>query len=437
MIYDIAIVGGGPGGYTAAEEAASRGLSVVLFERDLVGGTCLNRGCIPTKALLHDAEPGAAFDAIHARKRSVVDQLRGGIEKLLKQRKVTVVKGSATIVAPGVIACDGQRYEARDTIVATGSVPAVIPVPGIDLPGVYTSNDLLEGEGVSLASLVIIGGGVIGVEFATLYASLGARVTIVEAMERILPPMDREIAQRVAMHLKKRGVVVEASARVASIEGVPGAMSVRYSDRRGNEKLAEAEGVLVACGRRANIEGLFAPDAEPELLRGALKCDDAGRTSVEHLWAIGDVVAGNIQLAHVAEAQARNVVAAICGDEPLVDMALVPSCVYTSPEAASVGLTEDEAKSRGVKVRVGKALTGANGKCLVEGSESGYAKLVADADTGVILGAQLVCPRATDLVSELTLAISLGCTATQLSAVIHPHPTVSELVSSAARALAR
>ena len=435
MTYDIAIVGGGPGGYVAAEEAAGRGLSVVLFERDLVGGTCLNRGCIPTKALLHDAAPQADFQTIHERKASVVTQLRDGIEKLLRQRKVTIVRGSATVESAGVVSCDGQTYEARDVVVATGSVPATIPVPGIHLPGVYTSNDLLEGEGVRVSSIAIVGGGVIGVEFATMYAQLGACVTILEAADRILPPLDREIAQRVTMHLKKHGVAVEASARVASIEGEPGSMVVRYADRRGNERLVEAEGVLVACGRRANTEGLFGPGCTPELSHGALVCDEAGRTSVAHLWAIGDVVAGNIQLAHVAEAQGRNVVAAICGNKPLVNMSIVPSCVYTSPEVASVGLTEDEAKAQGIAVRTGKALTGANGKCLVEGSESGYAKLVADAATGVLLGAQLVCPRATDLVSELALAISLHCTAAQLASVIHPHPTVSELVSSAARTL--
>ena len=435
MGFDIAIVGGGPGGYTAAEEAAARGLSVVLFERDLVGGTCLNRGCIPTKALLHDAAPDASFEAMHARKQAVVLQLRQGIEKLLKQRKVTLVRGRATIEAPGVVVCDGQTYEARDIVVATGSAPSTIPVPGVELPGVYSSNDLLEGEGVQLSSLVIVGGGVIGVEFATMYASLGARVTILEATDRILPPFDREIAQRVAMHLKKHGVTVEASARVTGIQGEPGALTVSYVDKRGKEKAVEAEGVLVACGRHANTEGLFSASLAPELSRGALVCGAAGRTSVAHLWAIGDVVAGNIQLAHVAEAQARNVVAAICGDDPRVETGIVPSCVYTSPEVASVGLTESEAKAQGMTVRTAKALTGANGKCLVEGSESGFVKLVADADTGAILGAQLVCPRATDLVAELALAISLGCTATQLAAVIHPHPTVSELVSSAARAL--
>lgn len=436
MTYDIAIVGGGPGGYTAAEEAALRGRSVILFERDLVGGTCLNRGCIPTKALLHDASPGADFQALHARKAAVVTQLREGIEKLLRQRKVTVVRGTATICAPGTVFCGEKTYEAHDIIVATGSAPASIPVPGIDRAGVYTSDDLLEGDGVNLSSIAIVGGGVIGVEFATVYASLGTRVTIVEAAERILPPFDREISQRVTMHLKKRGIAVEASCSVRSIEGEPGSMLVRYTDKRGAEKVAEADGVLVACGRRACTNGLFLPETTPELSRGAIVCDASGRTSVEHLWAIGDVVAGNIQLAHVAEAQARNVVATILGDVLPMSEGVIPSCVYTSPEVASVGLTEDEAKARGIAVRTGKALTGANGKCLVESSESGYVKLVAEADTDRIIGAQLVCPRATDLVAELALAISLGCTTRQLSAVIHPHPTVSELVSSAARALA-
>lgn len=436
MTYDIAIVGGGPGGYTAAEEAAARGLSVVLFERDLLGGTCLNRGCIPTKSLLHDAASGAVPAEMHARKAAIVTQLRDGVEKLMRQRKVTVVRGNATVAAPGRVTCDGEEYEARDIIVATGSVPATIPVPGIGLPGVYTSDDLLEGDGVSLSSLVIVGGGVIGVEFATVYANLGADVTILEAVDRILPPFDREVSQRVTAHLKRRGIAVETSCRVCSIEGEPGSTRVSYTDRRGSERTVEAEGVLVACGRRPATEGLFSDEATPLLERGAVVCDERGQTSIEHLWAIGDVVAGTTQLAHVAEAQARNVVATICGEEPVSDMAVIPSCVYTTPEVALVGLAEGEAKERGIEVRTAKALTGSNGKCLVEGSESGYVKLVASAEGGRLLGAQLVCPHATDLVAELALAISLGCTARQLAAVIHPHPTVSELVSAAARSLA-
>ena len=436
MTYDIAIIGAGPGGYTAADEAARRGLSVVLFERDLVGGTCLNRGCIPTKALLHDAAPGASLTELHARKAAVVTQLRDGIEKLMRQRKVTVVHGHATITGTGSVSCDGITYDVHDIIVATGSAPSTIPVPGVCLSGVYTSNDLLEGEGIDLSSIVIVGGGVIGVEFATVYAALGTRVTIIEATERILPPFDREVSQRVAAHLKRSGISVETSCAVRSIDGEPGSMLVAYADRRGAEKVAEAEGVLLACGRHAVTDGLFSPELTPRMERGCIVCDELGRTSLEHVWAIGDVVAGTTQLAHVAEAQARNVVASIAGEEPPIRTDVIPSCVYTTPEVASVGLTEDSAKASGIKVTTSKALTGANGKCLVEGAESGYVKLVASSEDGRLLGAQLVCPHATDLVAELALAIALGCTAHQLASVIHPHPTTSELIGSAARALA-
>ena len=436
MAFDVAIIGGGPGGYTAADEAARRGLSTVLFEAGKLGGTCLNRGCIPTKALLHDAEAGVSDPAVlRGRRDAVVDTLRTGIAKLMKTRKVTVVEGFAKVVAPGTISCNGETYEARDIIVATGSVPSVPPIPGADLPGVYTSNDLLEGESPLPASIAIVGGGVIGMELALFFALAGSEVHVLEAMERILPPMDREIAQRVAMHAKKRGIVIEASAKVAKIEGEPGAMRVLYENKKGASCELEAEGVLIATGRRANTAGLFGGGCEPELERGAVVADSAGRSSIPGIWAIGDARARNIQLAHVAEAQARNVVAAIAGAEPPIDEKVVPSCVYLSPEVASVGLTEDEAKAAGIDIVCGKALTGANGKCLIEESESGYVKLVCDAKTHAVLGAQLVCPRATDMIAELALAVELGATAEQVAATIHPHPTISEMIGEAARAV--
>lgn len=436
MAFDVAIIGGGPGGYTAADEAARRGLSTVLFEAGKLGGTCLNRGCIPTKAMLHDAEAGVSDPAVlRGRRDAVVDTLRTGIAKLMKTRKVTVVEGFAKVVAPGTISCNGETYEARDIIVATGSVPSVPPIPGADLPGVYTSNDLLEGESPLPTSIAIVGGGVIGMELALFFALAGSEVHVLEAMERILPPMDREIAQRVAMHAKKRGIVIEASAKVAKIEGEPGAMRVLYENKKETSCELEAEGVLIATGRRANTAGLFGEGCEPELERGAVVADSAGRSSIPGIWAIGDARARNIQLAHVAEAQARNVVAAIAGAEPPIDERVVPSCVYLSPEVASVGLTEDEAKAAGIDIVCGKALTGANGKCLIEESESGYVKLVCDAKTHAVLGAQLVCPRATDMIAELALAIELGATAEQIAATIHPHPTISEMIGEAARAV--
>jgi dihydrolipoamide dehydrogenase len=246
--------------------------------------------------------------------------------------------------------------------------------------------------------------------------------------------MDREISQRVAMLLKRRGVTIETKARVRAIAGEPGDMAVTYVDGRDKTLEAHGEAVLMATGRRAATGELFAPDAEPVLERGAVTTNAAGLTSIPHLYAIGDVRAHTVQLAHVAAAQARNVVAVICGEEPPVDETVVPSCVYTSPEVASVGRSADEAKAAGIAVRCAKQVVGANAKCLVEGSETGYVKLVCDETTGRVLGAQLVCPRATYLVAELALAIHLGATTQDVAATIHPHPTVSEMIVDAARA---
>ena len=452
MHYDIAIIGGGPGGYTAAEKAAKAGLQVVLFEQEDLGVTCLNRGCMPTKALLHSAETfaalahaqdlgvhtqGASYDfaAMHQRKAQVVETLRQGVEKLMKANKITVVHGQACIQKAGVVTCNEETYEVRDILIATGSKVAYPPIPGIDLPGVYNSRDMLQGNGQDFSSLVIIGGGVVGVEFASIYRCLGCQVTLLEAADHILPFMDREIAQRLTMILKKQGVTVEAKAMVQRIEGYPDAMTVTYTDKKGAEHQITAQGVLAAAGRIANLDGLFGPDFSLELDRGAVVGDEIGRTSVPHVYVIGDAKARNIQLAHVASAQGENVIADILGKRPPLDMSVVPSCVYTVPEIASVGLTEEKAKADGIAVKTGKYLTGANGKCLIEGTESGYVKLVTDSATGRLLGAQLVCPRATDMVGELTVAIQKGLTAADLAQVIHPHPTFSEMLFGAAEGL--
>ncbi len=449
MKKDLAIIGGGPGGYTAAAKAAKAGLSVVLFEKRDLGGTCLNRGCIPMKALLHASETYAAmrsaeaiglraenvsydFAAIHARKAEVVAKLRAGVAQLMKSGKVEVVQGEARVEGPGRVRCNGEDWEAENIIVAVGAQPACPPIPGGDLPGVVTSDAILEGEGVDTDALVIIGGGVIGLECAAFYAPMGARVTILEAREQLLPGMDREIAQRLAMQLKKSGVAAHTSAMVQKIEQTDAGLRVTWLDKKGAEQTAEAGRVLMATGRRAATEGLFAPGAEPETQRGAVCADEAGRTSVPGLWAIGDCKAGTIQLAHVASAQAENAVAAILGQEPPVDMATVPACVYTSPEVASVGLTEEAAKAAGIAVKGLKTPTGANGKSVISGGEGGYAKLVVAQEDGRVLGAQLVCPRATDLIAELALAVERGCTAEDLVRVIHPHPTVSEIVRETA-----
>ncbi len=449
MNYDVAIIGAGPGGYTAALKAASQGKSVIIFEKSYLGGTCLNRGCIPTKSLLHSAEllgeiQGAeAFGihvteakadeaAMHQRKNEVVATLRQAIAKLLKGAKVQVVEGEAHIEAPHVVSCNGETYQAESIVVATGSEPAIPPIHGSDLPGVYTSNDILEAEGRHFDSLVIVGGGVIGVECATIYLNLGCKVTILEMADHILPPMEKEIAQRLTMKLKKLGAVVETSAKVASISGEPGAMTVSYLDKKGNEKSVEAQGVLIAAGRKAALAGLFGKGLEPELKRGALVADAEGRTGIDGVYVIGDARADNIQLAHVASAQGENIVDTICGSAPAIDMAVVPSCVYTSPELASVGISQDQAKAQGLAVQVHKLPTGSNGKSLISGSDSGFVKLVL-AEDNTVLGAQLVCDRATDIVGELALAVKLGLKVEDIAATIHPHPTFVEMVGQAAK----
>lgn len=452
MKFDIAIIGGGPGGYNAAEKAAKAGFQVVLFEKEDLGGTCLNRGCMPTKALLHSAEAyenmrhaerlgiktgEVAFDfaSMHARKAQVVEELRKGVEKLMKAGKVQVVYGQAQIAAPGVVTCSGETYEVKDIIIATGSKVSYPPIPGIRGEGVYNSRDILEGEGKMFQSLIIIGGGVVGVECASIYRALGCEVTILEAADHILPVMDKEIAQRLTMVLKKRGCKVETKAMVQKIEGTPGGMTVTYLDKKGKETVVTAEGVLASAGRGANVDGLFAEGLEIEMFKNAVVGDEMGRTSIPHIYVIGDAKAKNIQLAHVAEAQGTNVVAVIADKEPPIDMSVVPSCVYTNPEIAAVGMSEDQAKAAGFTPKAVKFLTGANGKCLIENTDSGYVKLVTDAADGRILGAQLVCPRATDMIGELALAVQKGITAEGLHAVIHPHPTFIEMISGAAALL--
>jgi len=449
MTYDIAIIGGGPGGYTAAEKAAKAGLKTVLFEKAFLGGTCLNRGCMPTKSLLHSAETFTAlknaaalgvhagevsydFAAMHRKKNEVVEKLRQGVAQLMKAGKIDVIQGEARVEGTGKVSCNGETYQVNDIVVATGSKVASPPIPGKDLPGVYNSNDLLIGDGVAFDSLIIIGGGVVGTECASIYLALGAQVTILEAADHILPLMDKEIAQRLSLILKKQGAKVEAKAFVQKIEGQPGNMSVTWTDKKGNEQVSTAQGVLLAAGRIANTDGLFAPGAEPDMEKGAILADEQGRTSLPHLFVIGDARAHNIQLAHVAEAQGTNIAALLAGKEPPMDMKVVPNCVYTTPEVASVGLSEEQAKAEGIAVKCGKYLTGANGKCLIENTESGYVKLVTDKETGVILGAQLVCPRATDLIGELALAVQQELTADELSSVIHPHPTFIEMIHGAA-----
>ena len=444
--YQLLVIGAGPGGYVAALRAAKLGLKTAIVENRQVGGTCLNRGCIPTKALLHTAEvytqakEGAFlgvnagdisvdFAAAHRRKAEVTEKLRAGIEGLFKQKKVDLLCGTGTIVAPGQVSVDGTTYTADHILIATGSVPARPPIPGLE--HALTSDDLLEGgEQRLFSSLIIIGGGVIGVELASVYSALGCHVTILEAMDRILPNMDREICQNLTMILKKRGVEVYPSSMVSAVEKTEdGTLSVHYTNK-GEEKAAQGEAVLCAIGRRPNTAGLFGEGFTVEMERGRILTDENFQTSVPGIYAVGDVAA-RIQLAHVASAQGTACVEKLAGKTSPANLALIPSCIYTSPEIACIGITADEAKAAGRAVKVGKFVMFANGKTVIAGGERGFIKIVADAETGTVLGAQLMCERATDMISQLTVAVANGLTAEQLQAAVRPHPTFEEGVGEA------
>ena len=364
MDYQLIVIGAGPGGYTAALRAAALGLHTAVVECREVGGTCLNRGCIPTKTLLHasqvyrDAVDGAVMgvhaagatfnmEEIFAFKRSVSEKLRGGIHSLLKSAKVDLIEGVGRIAAPGevdVTAADGgvTRYTAERILIATGSVNVRPPIPGLELPGVMTSDELLEGSDRLYDSMVIIGGGVIGVEFATFYRNLGCAVTLVEGMDRLLPNMDRELGQNLQQILKKQGVEVLTNAMVQSLEQTGGGLSVHLL-QKGAEKTVTGEKVLCAIGRRAYWDGVFAEGMIPACRGKSLLVDENYRTSIPGVYAIGDA-SSVVQLAHVAAAQGTACVERMCGVADHVDLNVIPSCIYSTPEIAVVGVTEAEAK---------------------------------------------------------------------------------------------
>lgn len=450
--YQLIVIGAGPGGYEAAIRAAQLGLTTALIERRDVGGTCLNRGCIPTKAMLHSAQlyreaanfelfglhtEHTSFDwaKVHQRKNDVVVKLRTGIEQLIKANKIDFFNNSASILGKNDVQLDqGEVIRGENILIATGSVPARPPIPGLDLPNVVTSDELLDDphftQADSLAKeILIIGGGVIGVEFASVFSSFGCHVTIVEAMERILPTMDREISQSLNMVLKKRGVSIHTGAMVEKLEQDENGLVCHFTEK-GKAQAVPAQQVLVAIGRRPNTQGLFAEGFEVACERGRIVTDENFRTSVDSIYAIGDVTS-KIQLAHMASAQGICAVHTIAGQKPPIDLRYVPGCIYTDPEIASVGITEDEAKQQGIPVKKGKFLMTGNGRSLIDEQERGFIKVLAHQETDVILGAQLMCSRATDIVAELATAIVNGLTCAQLAGVIRPHPTFCEGVTEA------
>ena len=463
--YQLIVIGAGPGGYMAALRGAKNGLKTAVVERREAGGTCLNRGCVPTKTLLHSSQlyseaiagagigvriEGVSADvqAMYEYKNAIVEKLRGGVESLLKGAGVDVLRGRGSVTGPGEVsvldervgeeggceqddAADGRvkTYTADHILIATGAAPAKPPVEGIDLPGVLTSDDLLDGEAKLPASIVIIGGGVIGVEFATFYSDLGCQVSIVEGLDRLLPAMDRELGQNLTQLFKKKGVAVYTGAMVEKIGTCEGGLCVNFSTRKGSGQ-ATGEVVLCAIGRRPYMEGLFGGGPAPEMDGRRIRVNERFETSMPGVYAIGDV-ASAVQLAHVATAQGETCVDLICGKEPGVDLSIIPGCIYCRPEIASVGLTEAEAKEAGIPVKVGKCTMFSNARTLIAGGGRSFMKVVAHGETMEILGAQMMCTNSTDMISQISQAMAHHLTAKQLLRAMRPHPTFEEALTEA------
>lgn len=438
---DIIIIGAGPGGYETAVEAAAEGLAVTLIERDKLGGTCLNRGCIPTKTLCRSAEiaqnvndaaefgveiscqPAINYAKVVERKDRVVDELRSGVATLLN--RVNIVNGEAVFTSPDVLEVNGVSYTAPKIIIATGSRPASLPIPGAELA--LSSDDMLSALQLP-KSLIIIGGGVIGMEFASIFAAFGVAVTVIEYCKEILPPFDAEIAKRLRMSLKRKGISIITGAQVTAIEE---GMTVSYTAKNKPQSVT-AEAVLMAVGRVPVIPGGFVETGGMLTKRGAIAVTDDmkvmyadGATSGStEVYAIGDVN-GRCMLAHAATAQGR---VALGHNQPLD---VVPSAVFTIPECAMVGRTEEQCQAAGLNVKIGKATFRANGKALAMGEPDGLVKIIIDADTDQLLGCHICGAHAADLVQEIATAMSAGVKASEISLAIHGHPTLTEVVKAA------
>ena len=482
----IIIIGAGPGGYETALLAAKRGVEVVLVEAGHVGGTCLNEGCIPTKTFCKNAEVldglkeaetfgvtglsyGFDFKAVTARKNAVVEQLRGGVEGLLGHKLITLVRGKASFKdahTVAVVPCEdaeGQNAETEYTadyiIIATGSVSSSLPIPGADLPGILTSKEILDIEEVP-KRLCVIGGGVIGLEFASIFRSFGSEVTVLEYCKDILPRFDTDLAKRLKQSLGRRGINIETQAQVTGVEILRSAQDdkdctqddrdcaqgekeiyqVNYI-RKGKEESVQADKVLMAVGRRANLDSMNCSDIGLECTRRGISVNENMQTNLSHIYAIGDIN-GLMMLAHAATFQGIVALDHIMGVKNEIDLSVMPAAVFTSPEAASAGLTEDECKEKGIPVKCLKSFFRANGKAVTMGETDGFCKVVVAAEPkegadpspyvpGRVLGCHLYGPHASDIVQEACAMITRKATLEEFQSVIHTHPTLTEVLQSA------
>lgn len=451
MNADVIVIGGGPGGYVAAIKSVINEKKVILIEKDQVGGTCLNRGCIPTKALIHcadvlDTVKGSSACGIKVSdyqidtkkindyKNSVVKKLVGGVSYLLNKRGVQVIQGSAAfsgIKELTVTQKDGTKsvLTAESIIIAAGSESARPPIPGLDGKNVITSTEALNVESLP-KSLAIIGGGVIGMEIGSTYAKFGVEVTVLEALPHIVPSIDTDVRE-VLLHTSEKIMTIETGAMVKEIQDADNQKKVVY-ETQGERRECCAEKVMVCVGRCPNTKKLGLETAGIQVnKRGYIQVNSHYETTAPGVYAIGDVN-GQVLLAHAASAQGIYVADRISGKQTGINTKLIPSCIYTKPEIACVGKTEDELKKENIPYNVGKFPLSGNGKALSMGEQEGFVKILTGKNYGEILGAHIVGARATDLIGELALAINAECTAEEIIHTVHPHPTVSEAIFEAA-----
>lgn len=450
MHSDLIIIGAGPGGYETALAAARRGMNVTLFNGGILGGTCLNEGCIPTKCLCKNAEIVSQFKEadkfgiddftftvdfgkVMERKNNVVDTLRSGIELLMKQAKVNVVDVFAQFKDAGTIVADGEEYTANDIIIATGSVSKSLPIPGHDLDCVMDSGALLSINHVP-ESLTIIGGGVIGMEFASIFSSLGSQVTVIEFMKQILPPFDSDIAKRLKQSLTKRGIKIITSAAAKSIEHLSDDSIKVIYELKGKEESVVSSDLLMAVGRAPRVDGINLEAAGVEYTKRGIAVNDMMQTNVPHIYAIGDVNA-RMMLAHVASFQGIRALNAIEGKEDSIRFDIVPSAVFTVPECGMVGLTEEQCKAQGVEIMIGQSFFRANGKSLALGEPEGLCKLIFRKDNGMLIGAHIMGVQAADLAQQCADFMNAGATCESIVQTVFGHPTVSEVILSACHAV--
>lgn len=448
MKTDLIIIGAGPGGYECAVKAARKGLSVVIIEAKAPGGTCLNEGCIPTKCLCHSAQvlkasrettgnikespqPIADITGAMARKEGVVKTLGDGIMQLMRTPGITYVTGRAQLVSARSVSVGSEQYEAKHIIIATGSEAKRLPVPGCNLPRVITSSEMLSLTEVP-QRLCIIGGGVIGLEFASIFATFGSEVTVVEYCKEVLPNFDRDIAKRLRSELKKQGITFKTGAAVTGIEesnDAKGTYLVRFEEK-GKQGTAEADLVLMAVGRRPRLENLGLEKIGIAINRQGIEVDENMETSVKGVYAVGDVN-GLCPLAHAATFQSYRALNHISGCPDTIRLDIIPAAVFTVPELSSVGMTEEGCAANAIDYVVHKAFYRTNGKALSANASEGLVKILTK-QNGEIIGASILGQHASDLIHEIAVAMNFKATINQLRNIVHAHPTLSEIILAAA-----